>query len=117
MLRRAAGMWCSRRGTPSGPISDHYRASFIEYWQKLGDQIGETATPIPVPSAAAATRTRADKIRPELVRGITVLDVNIVYQRLAIPEEQTIDTVIGQIFLFTMGRSNNRWLAPMQQLC
>jgi hypothetical protein len=95
------------------PMSDQYRTNFIEYWQKLGDQIGEPVAPIPVPSAAATTRTRAGKIRPELVQRLTALDVNIIYQRLAIPKEQAFDMVIGtNIFVYygafeqSLARSN-----------
>ena len=96
------------------PMSDQYRANFIEYWQKLGNEIGEPIAPIPVPGAATATtRTRAVKIRPELLRRITALDVNIVYQRLLIPREQAFDLVIGtNIFVYygafeqSLARSN-----------
>jgi hypothetical protein len=83
------------------PISDEYRASFIAYWQALGGKIGEPVTPIPVPSAAAATKTRALKIRPEIVRKLTALDMNVVYQRLDLSSEQAFDLVIGtNIFVY-----------------
>jgi hypothetical protein len=86
------------------PMSDEYRASFIEYWQKLGDKIGNSVTPIPVPSNAAPTSTRAVKIRPEIVRRITAYDMNIVYQRLVLPQEQQFDLVIGtNIFVYYGG--------------
>src|SRR5579862_2132366 len=49
------------------PMSDEYRAHFIDYWQKLGDRIGRPVTPITVPDAAASTQTRAIKVRPEIV--------------------------------------------------
>lgn len=95
------------------PMSDEYRANFVQYWQKLGDQIGEPVAPIPVPSAAATTKTRAVKIRPELVGKITPLDVNIVYQRLVLAQEQAFDVVIGtNIFVYygafeqSLARSN-----------
>lgn len=83
------------------PMSDEYRASFIAYWQALGGKIGEPVPPIPVPSAAAATQTRALKIRPEIVRKLTALDMNVVYQRLAPSSEQGFDLVIGtNIFVY-----------------
>jgi len=86
------------------PMSDEYRASFIEYWQKLGDKIGNPVTPIPVPSNAAPTKTRAIKIRPEIVRRITAYDMNIVYERFVLPEEQQFDLVIGtNIFVYYGG--------------
>jgi len=83
------------------PMSDEYRASFIAYWQALGEKIGEPVPPIPVPSAAAATKTRALKIRPEIVRKVTALDMNVVYQRLPLSSEQAFDLVIGtNIFVY-----------------
>jgi len=83
------------------PMSDEYRTSFIAYWQALGGRIGEPVPPIPVPSAAAATQTRALKIRPEIVRKLTALDMNVVYQRLVPSSEQAFDLVIGtNIFVY-----------------
>jgi len=83
------------------PMSDEYRASFIAYWQALGAKIGEPVTPIPVPGAAAATKTRALKIRPEIVRQLTALDMNVVYQHLNLSSEQAFDLVIGtNIFVY-----------------
>ena len=86
------------------PMSDEYRASFIAYWQRLGDKIGNPVAPIPVPGNAAPTKTRAVKIRPEIVRRITAYDMNIVYQRFVLSEEQQFDLVIGtNIFVYYGG--------------
>ena len=83
------------------PMSDDYRASFIAYWSKLGDRIGEPVPPISVPSAAAGIKTRAVKIRPGIVQRIASLDMNVVYQRLAVSPDQAFDMVVGtNIFLY-----------------
>jgi hypothetical protein len=83
------------------PMSDEYRAHFVEYWQRLGDQIGQSVTPIPVPEAAASTQNRAVKVRPEIVARVTPLAVNVVYQRLNLPADRAYDLVIGtNIFLY-----------------
>jgi len=83
------------------PMSEEYRARFIEYWQKLGDKIGQPVAPIPVPKAAASTRTRAVKVRPDVVTRVVPLDVNVVYQRLNLPADRAYDLVIGtNIFLY-----------------
>jgi hypothetical protein len=83
------------------PMSDEYRASFVAYWQALGGAIGEPVPPIPVPGAAAATKTRALKIRPGIVRTLTALDMNVVYQRLDLSSEQAFDLIIGtNIFVY-----------------
>jgi hypothetical protein len=76
-----------------------YRTNFTEYWKRLGDQIGQPVTPIVVPAAAAETQTRALRIRPEIVRRITAVDMNIVFQRL--PPDQAFDLIIGtNIFVY-----------------
>lgn len=83
------------------PMSADYRAHFVEYWQKLGDKIGQPVAPIPVPKAATSTRTRAVKLRPDIVTRVTPLDVNVVYQRLNWPADRAYDLVIGtNIFLY-----------------
>jgi DNA-dependent RNA polymerase auxiliary subunit epsilon len=88
--------WNSER-----PMSEEYRVSFVEYWQKLGDKIGQPVAPIPVPEAAASTRTRAVKVRPDIVTRVIPLDVNVVYQRLGWPADRAYDLGIGtNIFLY-----------------
>lgn len=83
------------------PMSDEYRASFMAYWQALGEKIGEPVPPIPVSTAAAATKTRALKIRQEIVRKLTALDMNVIYQHLAPSSQPAFDLVIGtNIFVY-----------------
>jgi chemotaxis methyl-accepting protein methylase len=54
-----------------------------------------------VPKAAASTRTRAVKVRPDIVTRVIPLDVNVVYQRLSWPADRAYDLVIGtNIFLY-----------------
>ena len=79
-----------------------YRKDFVNYWQKLGDHIGEPVAPIAVPPGAAAeTQTRAIKIRPEIVRRVTPLDMNIVFQHLPPSPQQGFDLIIGtNIFVY-----------------
>ena len=88
--------WNSER-----PMSVEYRTHFIEYWEKLGDRIGQPVAPIPVPEAAASTRTRAVKVRPEVVMRVVPLDLNVVYQRVSLPADRAYDLVIGtNIFVY-----------------
>jgi hypothetical protein len=82
-----------------------YRKNFVEYWQRLGDQIGEPVAPIQapdsVPGAATDMQTRAVKIRPGIVRRVQPLDMNIVYQREPLAAQQGFDLVIGtNIFIY-----------------
>jgi hypothetical protein len=82
--------------------SSEYRSGFVNYWQKLGDHIGESVAPIAVPPGAAAeTQTRAVKIRPAIVRRVTALDMNIVYQHLQPGAQPGFDLIIGtNIFVY-----------------
>jgi hypothetical protein len=83
------------------PMSDNYRAHFIDYWQTLGDRIGQPVAPIPVPEGNEWTRTRALKVRPVVVMRIAPLDVNVVYQRVNRTAANAYDLVIGtNIFLY-----------------
>jgi len=86
----------------SARLTPEYRKSFIEYWERAGSSIGKAVAPIPVPEAAAATtQTRAVEIRPEIVRHITALDTNIVFQHPATPAQEGFDLIIGtNIFIY-----------------
>lgn len=85
----------------NGRYTDEFRASFVEYWKKLGAQIGEPIAPIPVPEAAEGTMNRAVRIRPGVVKKITPIDMNIVYQYVPVPAEQRFDLIVGtNIFLY-----------------
>jgi hypothetical protein len=81
--------------------TDEYRRSFVEYWERLGDQIGEPVPPIAVPGAAAETQTRAVKIRPAIAQRLSPVDMNILYQRLPLAPQQGFDLIIGtNIFIY-----------------
>jgi len=85
------------------PFSQDYLASFTQYWEKLGDQIGAAAKPVTVPeSLAQEVHIRAASIRPQVVARVTPLDMNIVFQRLPISSpEQQFDLIIGtNIFIY-----------------
>jgi CheR methyltransferase, SAM binding domain len=78
-----------------------YRIKFVEYWKRLGDQIGQPVTPITVPQAAAETQTRAVRIRPEIVTRITPVEMNIIFQRMQVSPDQAFDLIIGtNIFVY-----------------
>jgi len=83
-------------------MTDQYRQSFTEYWEKLGSSIGEPVPPIAVPAGAAAeTETRAVKIRPAVVLRITPLDTNIVIERPARASQGGFDLIIGtNVFVY-----------------
>lgn len=87
--------------TTAARHSSEYRANFVEYWKRLGDQIGEPVPPIAVPKAAADTETRAVRIRPGVARMLTPVDMNIVFQRMRVNPEGAFDLIIGtNIFVY-----------------
>jgi hypothetical protein len=87
-----------------GRWTPEFRESFTEYWQNLGARIGQPVAPIPVPESAEGFQTRAVKIRPAVLVRITPVDMNIVYQRLPLPDDQRFDLIIGtNIFLYYGG--------------
>jgi hypothetical protein len=87
--------------SPSDQWSQDYHTGFIEYWQKLGDKIGKPGTRIPVPEAAGNIWNRAVTVRPGVVLRVIPIDMNVVFQTLALPPDKQFDLVIGtNIFVY-----------------
>jgi hypothetical protein len=58
-----------------------WKPGLVDYWRRFGDQIGEPVAPVKVPPSLKGIVLRAVRVRPELVKGLRALDVNIVLQR------------------------------------
>jgi len=87
--------------SPSEGWNKAYISGFLEYWQKLGSQIGKSIPPIPVPDAASDIWNRAVSIRPDVVKRVTPVDMNVVFQTLPLPEDKQFDLVFGtNIFVY-----------------
>jgi hypothetical protein len=86
----------------AAPLAQEYRSRFESYWQSLGESVGESTAPVAIPgSLADRTRTKAVKIRPEIVGRIHALDLDVVCQHLELPDDQGFDLVIGtNVFLY-----------------
>ncbi len=54
---------------------------WLSYWQNFGDQIGKASTPVAVPAGLGEMKVRAVKINPAIVKLISPVDLNIVFQR------------------------------------
>jgi len=90
--------------SPSDGWSKTYTAGFLEYWQKLGSQVGKSVPPIPVPEEASDIWNRAVSVRPGVVKDVTPIDMNVVFQTLPLPPDKQFDLVIGtNIFVYYGG--------------
>jgi hypothetical protein len=90
--------------SPSDQWSQEYHNGFIEYWQKLGERVGKPGTRIPVPEAAGNIWNRAVSVRPGVVLRVIPVDMNVVFQTLALPPDKQFDLVIGtNIFVYYGG--------------
>ncbi len=73
----------------------------IAYWRALGDRIGTPVAPIRPPQIFAGLETRAIQVRPEVVLACQPIDLNIVLERLTLPESERYDLIIGtNIFIY-----------------
>jgi hypothetical protein len=73
----------------------------IAYWQTLGDRIGSPVASIRPPQIFAGLETRAIQVRPEVVLACQPIDLNIVLERLILPEAERYDLIIGtNIFIY-----------------
>ena len=87
--------------SPSDGWSSSYHAGFLEFWQKLGSQIGKPTKPIPVPQEASDIWNRAISVDPSIVKRVTPVDMNVVFQSLSLPADKQFDLVIGtNIFVY-----------------
>lgn len=72
-----------------------------DYWNALGDQVGTAVEPIRPPDIFGDMQTRAVRVRPEVVRALEPVDLNIVLEHLALPETERFDLVVGtNIFIY-----------------
>ena len=90
--------------SPSDGWSKTYLAGFLEYWQKLGSEVGKSVPPIPVPEGASDIWNRAVSVRPSVVKDVTPVDMNIVFQTVPLPADKQFDLIIGtNIFVYYGG--------------
>lgn len=73
----------------------------IAYWNSLGDQVGRPTEPIRPPRIFQELRTRAVRMRPEVVLACDSVDLDIVLQRIDLPESNRFDLIVGtNIFVY-----------------
>ncbi|MDP9266909.1 MAG: class I SAM-dependent methyltransferase [Acidobacteriota bacterium] len=71
------------------------------YWDTFADQIAKPASAVEPPPAARKLKVRAVRVPVDLVLRIDAADLNVVYQRLALPAAERFDVIIGtNIFVY-----------------
>jgi hypothetical protein len=64
-----------------------WKPELVKYWEAFGDQIGKPAAPWPAPAAMSDLKLRATRIAPAFVARVSPVDLNIVHQRMAAPQD------------------------------
>lgn len=97
-LRRAPG----RAAGPAGyvvmlPPAGHetWTGQLRAYWHQWGSRIGDEVSAVSSPSGAGALQARAVRIQPAVVLAITPRDLNVVVDRVAMPEGERFDLIIA----------------------
>ena len=82
-------------------VGYNWPAAFESYWRNFGGAIGRDVKPIPPPTVFGALKARAVEVRPDVVVECEAVDLNIVAQRIKLPEAERFDLVIAtNIFVY-----------------
>jgi len=72
-----------------------------KYWDTFADHIAKPAIAVQPPPAAGKLKVRAVRVPADLVQRIDAADLNVVYERLALPAGERFDVIIGtNIFVY-----------------
>ncbi len=63
-------------------MSERWNEPLVDYWQQMGDRIGEPAEAVAAALNAGDVRIRAVQVRPDVVMSVTAQDLNVVLQRI-----------------------------------
>jgi hypothetical protein len=75
--------------------SDGWGGPLVAYWQRLGEAVADAATPVTPPTTAGPVVVRAVRVRPTVVQLVRPVDLNVVYQRLVLPQSERFDLVVA----------------------
>ena len=97
--------------------SANWEPRAISYWQRFGEQIGTPMPPAAAPPALNGMIVRAVRVRPEMVRRLGALDINIILQREEMPGEQKFDLLIAtNVFVYYDSFEQSLALANVQAM-
>lgn len=74
---------------------DGWGGALVGYWERFGDAISAPAAAVKPPAAAGDVVVRAVTVRPQVVGRVEPRDLNVVYQRLDLPEDERFDLVVA----------------------
>ena len=96
----AAARRRAKRGTPyvvqlPRDLNSSWKPGTIAFWEQFGRQIGSPSKSSALPRGISRLGMRAVSIRPEVVLSVTPCEMNIVLQRLNLPEAQKFDLIVA----------------------
>ena len=86
-------------------VTPPWPPDLVTYWHSLGDRVGTEVAPIAPPNVFqgpnGGLETRAVRIRPDVVLRCQPVDMNIVLERMNLPEADRFDLLVGtNIFIY-----------------
>lgn len=79
---------------PRDPLRG-WKPELVAYWQRFGDQIASSVSPVAAPPSLQGIESRAVSVQPAFVNRMRTLDVNIVLEREEVPEKAKFDLMIA----------------------
>ena len=78
-----------------------WRQEALNYWEEFGRAIGEKTKSLLAPTTAGETKTRALRVRPTIVLRVRPRRLDVVFERLVLPQEEKFDLIVGtNIFVY-----------------
>ena len=65
------------------------------YWNAFGAAVGSGVSPITPPPSAGELETRAIRVAPRFLQGVSPIEADIVHQRLGMPDAERCDLVVA----------------------
>lgn len=73
----------------------------LSFWERFGTEIRTPAMPAKVPAELASLRLRAIRVRPDVMRQIIPVKVNIILEHLEVPASEAFDLIVAtNVFVY-----------------
>jgi SAM-dependent methyltransferase len=77
------------------PADVPWTAAAMRYFREFGGHVGAPVPAVKAPDSAGALETRAVRVAPDVLRSLTAVEFDVVYQRLPLTGEQRFDLVVA----------------------